>query len=56
MHQIFEIADKLYQKSRQAFSSKKEMWNNLRSVIRFLIFPDWETLLQRLLTPEEFLE
>jgi len=56
MHQIFEIADKLYQKSRQAFSSKAEMWNNLRSAIRFFIFPDWETLLQRLLGLEEFLE
>ena len=55
MHQIFELSDRLYQKCRKAFSSKEEYWNNLRSAIRFLIFPDWETLLHRVLKPSEFL-
>ena len=55
MHQIFELTDKLYQKCRKEFSSKEEFWNNLRSVIRMLIFPDWETLLSRVLNPDDFL-
>src|SRR3989337_2756593 len=45
MHQIIELTDRLYQRCRKAFSSKEELWNNLRSIIRALIFPDWETLL-----------
>ncbi len=55
MHQIFELTDGLYQQCRKALGSKKELWNNLRSVIRILIFPDWETLLQRVLHPSTFL-
>jgi hypothetical protein len=55
MHQIVELSDRLYQKCRKAFSSKEELWNSLRNVIRVLIFPDWETLLQRVLKPSEFL-
>src|SRR3990172_3634418 len=55
MHQIIELSDRLYQRCRKAFSSKEELWNNLRSIIRALIFPDWETLLQRVLKPSEFL-
>ncbi len=55
MHQIFELADKLYQQCRKELGSKKELWNNLRSVIRMLIFPDWQTLLRRVLNPDDFL-
>ena len=53
MHQIFELSDRLYQKCRKAFSSKEELWNNLRSIICVLIFPDWEILLKRLLQPSD---
>ena len=55
MHQIFELSERLYQKCRKAFSNKEEFWNCLRNVIRLLIFPDWQTLLQRVLKPSEFL-
>jgi hypothetical protein len=55
MHQIFELTDNLYQQCRKKFSSKREFWNCLRGVIKVLIFPDWENLLQRVLTPSEFL-
>jgi hypothetical protein len=55
MHQIFELSDRLYQKCRKAFSSKEELWNSLRGIIRVVIFPDWETLLKRLLQPSDFL-
>jgi len=55
MHQIFELTDRLYQQCRKTLGSKKELWNNLRGVIRVLIFPDWETLLRRVANPDDFL-
>ncbi len=54
-HQILELTDTLYQQCRMKFSSKRGMWNCLREVIRVLLFPDWETLLKRVLRPMEFL-
>ena len=54
-HQILELTNTLYQQCRMKFSSKRGMWNCLREVIRVLLFPDWETLLKRVLRPMEFL-
>lgn len=54
-HQIFELTDNLYQQCRTKFSSKRNMWECLREVIRILLFPDWETLLKRVIRPMEFL-
>ena len=56
VHQILELTDILYQECRRAFGSKRNLWDHLRTSIRLLIFPDWETLLMRLLKPSEFLE
>lgn len=55
MHQIFELTDPLYQECRRAFGSRRNLWDHLRISIRLLIFPDWETLLRRLLRPSNFL-
>jgi hypothetical protein len=55
MHQIFELTDLLYQECRRAFGSRRNLWDHLRSSIHLLIFPDWETLLRRLLRPSDFL-
>ena len=54
MHQIFELTDDLYQQCRKKLGSRREFWNCLRGVLKVLIFPDWETLLQRVLTPSKF--
>ena len=54
-HQIFQLTDTLYQQVRMKFSSRRSMWDCFRNVIRVLIFPDWETLLKRVLRPMEFL-
>lgn len=51
MHQILELTDKLYQECRKKFGSKRNLWDHLRVSIRILIFPDWESLLWRLLKP-----
>jgi len=55
MHQIFELTDSLYQECRRAFGSRRNLWDHLRSSTHILIFPDWETLLRRLLRPSDFL-
>ena len=55
MHQIFELTDDLYQQCRVKLGSRRALWERLRSVIFILIFPAWETLLQRVLRPSEFL-
>jgi hypothetical protein len=55
MHQIFELTDDLYQQCRVKRGSRHALWESLRSVIFILIFPAWETLLQRVLRPSEFL-
>lgn len=55
MHQIFELTDDLYQQCRVKRGSRHALWESLRSAIFFIIFPDWETLLQRVLRPSEFL-
>ncbi|MBI4744977.1 MAG: transposase [Deltaproteobacteria bacterium] len=54
-HQILELTDNLYQECRKAFGSKRNLWDHLRVSIRLLIFPDWETLLLRILRPSGFI-
>ncbi len=55
MHQIFELTDDLYQQCRVKLGSRRAFWERLRSVIFIVISPAWETLLQRVLRPSEFL-
>jgi hypothetical protein len=49
-HQIFELTDKKYQACRVAYGSKKQLWENLRVTVRFLLFDSWEDLLDNLLS------
>ncbi|MBW2635667.1 MAG: hypothetical protein JRE14_16440 [Deltaproteobacteria bacterium] len=52
MHQIFELSDRVYQKCRSKFTSRKEYWNQLRCTIRILIFPCFESLLKFIIDPD----
>lgn len=54
-HQILELADILYQKCRQDFSSRKEFWNQLRYTIRFMVFESWESMLKKIIAPPDFM-
>ena len=54
MHQIFELTDKIYKGWRDVFSNKEEFWNNLRSAMRMLTFPDWMTMLKFTLRPSGY--
>ncbi len=51
MHQIIELADPLFKKARAKFSARKEFWNQLRCTIRIIIFRNWESLLQFIISP-----
>jgi len=53
MHQIFELSDRVYQKCRSKFTSRKEYWNQLRCTIRILIFPSFESLLKFIINPDD---
>jgi hypothetical protein len=53
IHQILELCDNGYQYCRSKFSSRQEYWNNLRSVIRIMLFRDFEHLLRNLADPPE---
>jgi len=52
-HQIFELTDKKYQACRVAYGSKKQLWENLRVTVCFLLFDSWEDLLDNLLSNPE---
>jgi len=52
MHQIFELSDRVYQKCRNKFTSRKEYWNQLRCTIRILIFPSFKSLLKFIIDPD----
>ena len=53
IHQILELCDRGYQYCRSKFSSRKEFWNNLRIVIRVMLFADFEHLLRNVADPPE---
>ncbi len=53
IHQVLELCDHGYQYCRSKFSSKKECWNNLRGVIRIMLFRNFEHLLRNLADPPE---
>jgi len=52
-HQIFELTDRLYQRCRSQFSSRKEYWNSLRVIFRFMQFHSWEHLLSAFDNPPQ---
>jgi hypothetical protein len=53
IHQILELCDRGYQYCRSKFSSRKEYWNNLRAVIRIMLYRDFEHLVRHLADPPE---
>ena len=54
-HQILELTDLLYQRCRQDFSSRKEFWNQIRCTFRFMIFKNWETMIEQIIGPPDFM-
>lgn len=53
-HQIFELTDGVYQACREAYGSKRHLWENFRSTIRMLVVEDWEQLMDLLLNEDNY--
>jgi hypothetical protein len=51
VHQISELTDTLYQKTRGEFTSRREFWNQLRCTFRILLFDSWESFLLKIFDP-----
>ena len=45
-HTIAQVADELYQQIRQALGPRRTFFNDVRALMRYLIFSDWQALLQ----------
>lgn len=46
LHTIAQVADELYQQIRQALGPRRTFFNDVRALMRYLIFPDWQALLE----------
>ena len=53
IHQIFQFSCSHYQNSRMQFTAYTDFWNNLRTVIRYTIFYNWERLLDYVADPSK---
>ena len=54
MHQIFRIADKLYNGARATVSSLSEFWSRLRGLVNSLVFEDWYMILDLIQNPDDY--
>lgn len=46
LHTIAQIADEVYQQIRQALGARRTFFNDIRALMRYLIFTDWDSLLR----------
>ena len=46
IHTIAQVADLIYQQIRRALGSRRTFFNDVEALMRYLIFPDWHTLLK----------
>lgn len=46
LHTIAQIADEAYQQIRQALGARRTFFNDIRALMRYLIFADWDSLLR----------
>jgi hypothetical protein len=45
LHTIAHVADEVYQQIRRSLGSRRTFFNDIRALMRYLIFPDWHSLL-----------
>jgi hypothetical protein len=46
LHTIAQAADLVYQQVRQALGARRTFFNDVEALIRYLIFPDWRSVLR----------
>jgi hypothetical protein len=52
-HQLHELFDELYQRARGRFSARRECWNAIRALFRFILFDSWDQVLEKIAGPRE---
>jgi hypothetical protein len=46
LHTIAQVADLVYQQVRQALGARRTFFNDIEALMRYLIFPDWRSVLR----------
>ena len=46
LHTIAHVTDKVYQQVRQALGSRRTFFNDTEALMRYMVFPDWASLLR----------
>jgi hypothetical protein len=46
LHTIAQVTDKVYQQVRQALGSRRTFFNDTEALMRYMVFPDWASLLR----------
>jgi len=46
IHTIAQVADLIYQQIRRALGARRTFFNDVEALMRYLVFPDWHTLLK----------
>ena len=46
LHTIAHVTDKVYQQVRQALGSRRTFFNDTEALMRYMMFPDWASLLR----------
>lgn len=46
MHTIAQVADLIYQQIRRALGARRTFFNDVEALLRYLIFPDWSSVLR----------
>jgi hypothetical protein len=46
LHTIAQVADEVYQQVRQALGKRRTFFNDVEALLRYLIFPDWHSVLR----------
>ena len=54
IHQIEELTDIIFQQCRIKFGSKRYLWEKIRSAIEYMVFDNWEHLLDYMLNRNNY--
>ncbi|MCP5083670.1 MAG: ISNCY family transposase, partial [Alphaproteobacteria bacterium] len=49
-HTVCDLVENVWRKARQATATRKRFFEELRSITRYLVFPDWDILLRTMVT------
>lgn len=51
-HTLCDLADKTWRKARDVIGPRRRFFEDLRTITRYLVFPDWQTLIRTMITGE----